>query len=588
MLTLLSLAALAQEPLDHIAQVEVEDRQGSLVLSFGDRDYTSTTIQRRAVGTLDRWTSAETVATLGSELEWTDPDVQPGDAWEYRVSRSGTYSAVGYAVGVLEEERADTLGQVALVVEESVSEALSEELARLELDLIGEGWMVERFEVAADATPPEVKALYADLPWLDTVFLIGHVPVPYSGQLNPDGHSNHRGAWPADTYYGDLDGEWTDTTVNDTSSSYEANHNIPGDGKFDPSSIPSDLEVSVGRADFHDLPAFELEEVELLRRYLDKDHAWRNGQVQATPGVVIDDNFGTYAPGSYSGWLLAPVVGRDNLFAGDFLTELGTTPWLFGYGSGGGSFSSASGVASTNDFATREVLGTFLMIFGSYHGDWNTPNNLLRAAIAGEGHALTCMWGGRPVAQHHALGAGETIGFAHRLTQNSYEYLPSDYAPRGVHTALLGDPTLRAFPMVPPEDLVAEVLDDTGAVELTWTAASDEVLGYHVYRSDAVEGPYERLTDEPVEGDSYEDLVLTEGVWHWMVRAVALEHTPSGSFSNLSQGALASEQVDCTRCGEVGDTGEEGGSGGCGCASTSGSWPWWLLLLGLPWVRRRR
>ena len=62
-------------------------------------------------------------------------------------------------------------------------------------------------------------AAHADL---ESVFLLGHVPVPYSGQINPDGHSNHVGAWAADVYYGELDGNWTDVTVNNTSASRPA------------------------------------------------------------------------------------------------------------------------------------------------------------------------------------------------------------------------------------------------------------------------------------------------------------------------------------------------------------------------------
>ena len=44
----------------------------------------------------------------------------------------------------------------------------------------------------------------------------GHVPVPYSGDIVPDGHMpDHVGAWPCDGFYGDMDGTWTDNAVND-------------------------------------------------------------------------------------------------------------------------------------------------------------------------------------------------------------------------------------------------------------------------------------------------------------------------------------------------------------------------------------
>lgn len=44
------------------------------------------------------------------------------------------------------------------------------------------------------------------------------VPVAYSGDINPDAHNDHKGAWAADIFYGDLDGRWTDTLINNTSA----------------------------------------------------------------------------------------------------------------------------------------------------------------------------------------------------------------------------------------------------------------------------------------------------------------------------------------------------------------------------------
>jgi len=75
---------------------------------------------------------------------------------------------------------------------------------------------------------------------------MGNIIVPHSGNVQPDGHSNHRGAWPADVYYGDMDGVWTDETVNNTASiQYPHVFNVPGDGNFDQDVIPGELELSV-------------------------------------------------------------------------------------------------------------------------------------------------------------------------------------------------------------------------------------------------------------------------------------------------------------------------------------------------------
>jgi len=58
---------------------------------------------------------------------------------------------------------------------------------------------------------PDVKSIIineyiADPANVKAVFLLGQIPLPYSGYLNPDGHSDHKGAWPADAYYADMDG----------------------------------------------------------------------------------------------------------------------------------------------------------------------------------------------------------------------------------------------------------------------------------------------------------------------------------------------------------------------------------------------
>ena len=92
------------------------------------------------------------------------------------------------------------------------------ELSRLEQDLAGDGWTVLRHDVPRTAVNPAntnssvwaaragelaslkalIKADYnADPSNVKAVFLFGHLPVPYSGNLNPDGHPQHQGAWPA-------------------------------------------------------------------------------------------------------------------------------------------------------------------------------------------------------------------------------------------------------------------------------------------------------------------------------------------------------------------------------------------------------
>ncbi len=206
----------------------------------------------------------------------------------------------------------ESRGKLVLVVDNTYAAQLAPELTRLQQDLAGDGWTVLRRDVARTDSPVSVKNLIkadynADPANVKAVFLFGHVPVPYSGQLNPDGHPDHVGAWPADVYYGDMDGNWTDSSVNytQTVNTDPADRarlsNIPGDGKFDQTTIPSAVELQVGRVDLANMPgrltwggpATFPSELELLRQYLNKDHNFRHKLINVPRRGIVGDYFGT-------------------------------------------------------------------------------------------------------------------------------------------------------------------------------------------------------------------------------------------------------------------------------------------------------
>jgi hypothetical protein len=134
------------------------------------------------------------------------------------------------------------------------------------------------------------------------------------------------------------------------------------------------------------------------------------------------------------------------------------------------------------------------------------------------------------------MGLGETIGYTARLTQNNTGLYQNQInaAANQIHIALMGDPTLRLHPVAPVASLDGSA--KSAGTTLAWTPSSDSgVVGYHVYRAASLTAPFARLTPEPVAGTSFADLSPTQtGVY--MVRAVKLERTPSGSYYNASQG----------------------------------------------------
>ncbi len=549
MITLLLLSLLQIDARDRCVLVSAEVRKSppQIELKWNeDPKATGYAIFRKAPSA-SAW--GDPRLTLDAkETRWTDSEVEVGTPYEYMVLKSSkagdkTFKGSGYLLAGIEVPLNDRRGKVLLFVDATHATALAEPLRRLEQDLAGDGWRVARHDVAPAVPAAEIKAMIrkdveADKT-VQAVFLFGHVAVPYSGDFNPDGHPDHRGAWPADAYYGDLDGEWTDVAVDSSKASRAENKNVPGDGKFDATVLPGEIELQVGRVDLSQMPAFGKPEVDLLRRYLDKDHAWRHGTLEAERRALVCDKFGDFRGEAFvsSGWRnFAPLVGGDKIAAADWFKSLGEGSYLLAQGSGAGGYQSCAGVGTTADFAAKPARAVFTLLFGSYFGDWDTRDNLLRAPLASESHGLAAIWAGRPHWYLHPMGLGETIGSATRLSQNNTGlYQPTGGFPHAVHMALMGDPTLRLHRVTPPSALTRKI--DGSKTLLDWKASPDSGATYHVYLAPDEKSEFKRLTEVPIAETKYLHAAAKGGVY--MVRAVRLEAGASGSYVNASQGVFA-------------------------------------------------
>ncbi len=507
-----------------------------------------------------QWLTFPSAVLDGKATSWVDKKIKTGIAYEYRIDRQGrNYIGRGYIVAGIKVPLQDRRGKVILLVDRSVASSLAKELARLEHDLAGDGWEVIRRDVARDGKVTDVKKFIVreyrkDPKQVNTVFIFGHVPIPYSGNLNPDGHKNHVGAWPADLYYGDIDGKWTDRKKHKYYP--RANQaNDPGDGKFDQSSVPPDsIELAVGRVDLSDMPAFGENEIELLRRYLNKDHYFRHGQIRTLARGLVDDNFGSFRGEAFgsSAWRnFAAFFGADKVNALDFIPTLAEKNYLWAYGCGGGSPRSAGGIGVTEDMVSRPPRAIFTMLFGSYFGDWNWKNNFMRAPLAAAGYSLTCAWDGRPHWYFQHMAMGRTIGYSTLRTQNNYPPLDyhicneaksyvsgkdddSEWEFNPVHVALMGDPTLRMHPVPPPQYLNAAREGDE--LVLRWSPKLGVgIVGYHVYAAGSLAGPFERLTRNMLDRNEYR-VKPDKQARVFQVRSVALTTSASGSYFNSSQG----------------------------------------------------
>ena len=528
--------------------VRASPAQIKLVWSAANGQAADYRIWRKAKADLS-WGSPLATVPSGAPLEYADNTVALGTAYEYRIQR-GTdglggngYVYAGVAVPAIEDR-----GTVVLLVADTHAAYLAPELAQLVSDLRGDGWQVLRHDVAPTLPPPQVKALivadYQAAPAaVNTVFIVGHVAVPYAGDLNPDEHPDHQGAWPADVYYGTLTSTWTDTQVNNAAATRPENQNVPGDGKFDQSDTPTPPALAVGRVDLSNLPAYALPERELLRQYLRRDHDFRHRAFAVAERGLVDDHFGLFYDSGEAfvnnGWRnFAPLVGEANTNDLPYRATLATADYLLAYACGPGYYDRAGGVGTTADLAAQPVKAVFNMLFGSYFGDWDNENNFLRAPLASSGYALTSCWAGRPNWQLHHLGLGETVGYATFISQTRPTlYERSTFGGGQVHVALMGDPTLRLHTLAPPTAATATA--SAGQAALSWTASPEPVAGYYVYRAASPDGPFVRLSPQPVPGTTFADAAPLAAPATYLVRAVALKTSPSGSYYNLSQGAGA-------------------------------------------------
>lgn len=504
------------------------------------------------------WGSSIGTVPVGTTV-FVDNNVSVGTSYEYLVQKTtgGSLYAWSYINAGIRTELTYNRGDLLLLVDSTHVDSLAMEIAQLEDDLYNDGWMVTTLIIGPSESPQAVKTAiqsqYSSLPDLRAVYLLGHIPVPYSGNLNPDAHPDHQGAWPADVYYGDMDGNWTDVSVNNTVATDVRNHNIPGDGKFDQSKVPSAIELQVCRVDFYDLPAYSENEQALLRNYLNRAHEFKIGAYVPQEKALYDQGgFTGMAEGFAQNGIrnFAPFVGASNVFEIDYFTSLTTESYLWSYGCGAGSYTSAgaldNGTAlTTGELAATGMQATFTMVFGSYFGDWDKSNNFMRAILA-NGQTLSASWAGRPNWHYHTMAQGDNLGAAALISMDkNSDYLSLDLGGgfvtwEGVHVAQLGDPSLRAYYVEPPSNL--QVINVNNEANLDWTASTDSGIdGYNIYRR-TPNGLWVKLNSSIVVGTLYTDATITSGDnYEFMVKAVKLKTNGSGTFFNESLGSTDAE-----------------------------------------------
>jgi hypothetical protein len=536
----------------------VQENPPTIVLTWAANPFTqSVSLYKRPLAGATNFAAGwQPLTTVGASVtSFTDTQVAPGVVYEYKaVSSVLGYSdpVTGMIAAGIRIPLAETRGTVILVVDATKALDLSTELTRLAQDLVGDGWTVIRHDVHPSDSPADVKALIqadynADPANVRSVFLFGAVPVPYSGPVDPDAHPEHYVPWPADVYYGVMHGSWiTGKTIT----------GFPD--YFSNTSTPAEADLEVGRVDLSNMRVFAPKsETDLLRQYLDKDHNFRHGLVTAQRRGLLTDHFNFYgflgvedfSASAYSAFssLFGAANVNDRAWISPATSDMNydlTFPtlqhnaYLWSCIDSGG-LSSFNGVYYTGasvDWASRDPMTVFTTSFGSYFGDWNHQDSFLRAPLADASMTLSNSWSGRPRQYYQRTAMGLTLGDSMRISQNTR---------RETWTALMGDPTLRVLVVPPAANLTAAVTGQ--GVVLRWSASPDPaVQGYNVYRASAAAGPYARLNGQPMNALTYTDATAAVGANWYMVRAVKLDTSASGTFTNASQGIFQAVTVSGT------------------------------------------
>lgn len=471
-----------------------------------------------------------------------------GQLYEFQIAKMGTTSAYGYIYTGINLDEVHSEGNILMLIDSAIFSKIPKSINQYEADLIASGWKTDKVVVSSTKTVTDVKEIIKSKNGITTVVIIGHVAVPYSGQYGFDGHPEHQGAWAADMFYGELDGMWTDNSVSaNPSGARPETVNIPGDGKYDQQWPPSDVDLEIARIDLTRLSSFGKTDSALHAYYFQKNHHFRSAGFNHEYKAIVDDNFTSYEMASWGFRSYAPAVDTGNLYYNldnstyDYVSTLKTKWWMLAAASGPGSYTSCGGVVNTTNFVNDSIKTVISGMSGSYFGDWDINNNLLRASLASKPSILSAFWGGIPAWVLHPLAMGYDMGYCAKITMNNKGTYVGNFngGRNSIHISLLGDPTVNIYPVKGPTNLV--ISGSATAPKLTWNASADNnIIGYNIYRSNTLKGDFVKVNTSIVTGTTYTDTKPRNVKTVYIVRAVKKISNPSGIHNQMSLGVIDS------------------------------------------------
>jgi len=527
---------------------------------------------------------------------YSDTGATPGLMYEYRVNRLANSPTTAAAL------RANPMhcrGKALVLVDTNVEPYIGAELAQFREDLRLDGWVVPENDTImprhADFDTNQgytlagytndlkrVKTRIQQESGLDVVVLVGHITIPYSGDAAEDGHLGcgaHEGAWPADLWYGDLDGDWTDNQ--NTNTCYQPLANTSGDWKLDQNEFPTNsngvrkLEVAVGRIDFANMPAFigaswlsnatdtASTERALIKNYFQKARWWRSKQTTVTDTwrqFIQNPNFDdlVQAPRSLEAHLNGNLAAENRPFDDVFATaaQYGGHSYLWGIHGASGWPDSISNEDTSGTkwryawqlaYTEYEPQVAFYLLSGSWIGDWNwcswpsATNGFLRACLSTPHYGLAALWAFEKNQPHTGPWKLDRLGLGLHIGAALQDTISANASQSCRALFILGDPTLAGYIVAPPTNLGAVKTNGGWQVSLSWNGSSEATDGYYAYRGTNVETAIANRLGWVVSGTTnFLDTTIPTGQTNdyvYLVRAATLTTSGGGSFTNLSRAA---------------------------------------------------
>ncbi len=609
---LYSQSAYSQLVRDHTVRInafyqDTLDKSGIKLLWYADENAINYSVYRKLTTENEFKLIAKNIVNKNN---YFDTDAQKNQIYEYQVQKIGNYGDTanyvvnGYIATTFQSEvNTDLLnnlnnkGKILIIVDNTIIDSIINEFNTYVKILLLDGWNVVLRTAPRNLSPNSksstiikeiIRQAYLKEK-IDNVLLLGRLPVIYSGDFAIDGHADHKGGWPSDALYVDFNGTYSDQTRNTINAAANRQHNLINDGKYDQNQIQSNIDVGIGRVDFYNLPYFKETELDLYKRYLNKNINFRNGNYleqlinenKNYNKCIINDNFGNgwkskFAASGFNSF--TPLIDRylinnyKNISLNDtFLFEsrmreiIREKDFYFAYGCGAGYYTACHDVAYSEEYATKDVRTIFQTVFGSYNGDWDSENNLMRATIASMPSNLICYWGSRPFWNLQFLGIGKDWGYCTKITQSNYDLYKHQTTDgtNGVHISLMGDPSLQMFVVLPPKNCQKTI--KLKQYYLKWNTPIDmeynELKGYIIYKISKEEYQYNNEIDlnKIINKDYYLNItqvseILTKNTnefdlinvensenYIYLIKALYKVNTPSSSFYNLSNGIIFKE-----------------------------------------------